>query len=121
MNRILGGVVSQFGANGLGKINIQVISQLDKIDCHISNFMGNLLLFLANNSDTLLGRLPLKMLQQFIGFDGNRTGQIFRVMELHPIARIPKFSDQLADLFKFSHKIRLILPFLDPDQLCVLL
>ena len=77
-HRVLGFVLVHFGIDDLIFIQFQPVQHIPAIDQHIGQFFpdpGYIILRIA----------PLKTLQQFVGLNGNRLGQIGRRMELIPV------------------------------------
>ena len=87
----------------LDQIDAKIVREFNQVNRYIGDFMGDPGFFLAGHDKALLRGFPLKMFQQLVCFDGNGAGEVFGVVELHPVSGVAKFADETADFFEFCH------------------
>ena len=90
---ILGGVFDEFGGEGLGKVDVQVVSEEKSVVGDVSEFVGYVFALIGYGFVNFVGGLPEENLLQLRGFNRQTGSEVFRVVELLPVTGIAEGDD----------------------------
>ena len=83
-------------------VDSEHVGEAREVEQHVGDFIGDRAFALRIEARALRGRQPLKLFEQFGGFDRQRHREIFRRVELLPVARGGKLAQCVAQVVKVS-------------------
>ena len=101
-DRIFHRIYRDFLLRGGNKIDAQFVADPDQIEQHVSHFRAHGGECVRRELLALFSGQPLKIFKQLGGFNGQCCGEVFRRVELIPIALGGKYAQLIAQRDKLA-------------------